>query len=161
MSKKEFLARRSYYQQKGDFTQKEKKDFTFQEQNFIRGIQVVRDVSKNDAIKFYRKIRKRDKEQLKRVSIEIQSFYDKPHIYKEFGGTKPDTDNGVIVFPKDEKEATKKYAYVGVTKKALQKDINRFINLGGKKRNYRDSKTGEIISRRERDKRLYVLTTNH
>ena len=156
MSRNEFLARRAYYQQKSDFTKKERSELTFQEQNFVRGIQIIRDMPKNDAIRYYKSIRKRDTEQMKRVSLEIQAFYDKPHILRGF--VEP-TDTSVII-PKPPEVPTK-YEYAGTIQKAKKHDYERFIPIPGKSRKYTDTKTGEIISRRERDKRLYAIVTNY
>jgi len=80
MSRNEFLERRAYYQKQSDFTPKEKKELTFQEQNFVRGIQIVREKQKNDAIRHYKRIRKKARAQVKALSIEIHAFYDKPDI---------------------------------------------------------------------------------
>ncbi len=80
MSRNEFLERRAYYQKQSDFTPKEKKELTFQEQNFVRGIQIVREKQKNDAIRHYKRIRKKARAQVKALSIEIQAYYDKPDI---------------------------------------------------------------------------------
>ena len=65
MSRVEFLELRAYYQKQSDFTPKEKKKLNFQEQNFVRGIQIVREIRKNDAIRFYKRIRKKDRQGLK------------------------------------------------------------------------------------------------
>ena len=161
MSRVEFLERRAYYQKQSDFTPKEKKKLNFQEQNFVRGIQIVREIRKNDAIRFYKRIRKKDRQQLKAISLEIQAYYDKPDILgmdKARGEwwTGPG-DESVIITP----QKSPKYIYATYAKKALLKDRNRFKSLGGTARRYTDLRTGEIISRRERDKRLFILVTNY
>ena len=161
MSRTEFLERRAYYQKQSDFTPKEKKELTFQEQNFVRGIQIVREKPKNDAIRHYKRIRKKARAQVKALSIEIQAYYDKPDI---LGMDKArgewwtgQGDESVIITP----QKSQKYIYATYAKKALLKDRNRFKSLGGTARRYTDLRTGEIISRRERDKRLFILVTNY
>ena len=185
MSRVEFLERRAYYQKQSDFTPKEKKKLNFQEQNFVRGIQIVREIRKNDAIRFYKRIRKKDRQQLKAISLEIQAYYDKPDILgmdkargewwtgpRDESYDKPAIlgrdnargewwtrpgDKSVIITP----QKSPKYIYATYAKKALLKDRNRFKSLGGTARRYTDLRTGEIISRRERDKRLFILVTNY
>ncbi len=185
MSRNEFLERRAYYQKQSDFTPKEKKELTFQEQNFVRGIQIVREKQKNDAIRHYKRIRKKARAQVKALSIEIQAFYDKPDILgvdnargewwigsRDESDDKPAIlgadnargewwtrpgDKSVIITP----QKSPKYIYATYAKKALLKDRNRFKSLGGTARRYTDLRTGEIISRRERDKRLFILVTNY
>jgi uncharacterized protein with WD repeat len=156
MAKEEFIAILNYLRRKEPFTPAEKQKYSLQEQNYIRGIQIARNTKKEDAIKEYKKISFRS-EEMRVLSNEIQGKYDAESeiIYN------PPKKRTIIAGPDGPMKPKQKYKYAGYVKKATKEDRNRFKSLGGKALRYLDLKTGEEISRRERDKRIYILVTNY
>lgn len=156
MAKEEFIAILNYLRRKEPFTPTEKTKYSVQIQNYIRGIQIARNINKNGAIKEYEEISLRT-EEMHALSREIQGKYDAETeiIYN------PPKKPTIIAGPDGPKITKQKYKYAGYVKKATKEDRNRFKSLGGKAQRYLDLKTGEEISRRERDKRIYILVTNY
>lgn len=157
MAKEEFIAILEHLRRNEPFSPAEKKKYSVQKQNYIRGIQIARNIKKEDAIKEYKKISLRT-EEMRVLSSEIQGKYDAETeiIYN------PPKNKWTMINDGGKKEKPKqKYKYAGYAKKAKKEDRNRFKSLGGKAQRYLDLKTGEEISRRERDKRIYILVTNY
>lgn len=155
MAKEEFIAILNYLRRKEPFTPVEKKKYSVQKQNYIRGIQIARNINKNGAIKLFEEISLRT-EEIRALSNEIQGKYDAE---KEIIYNPP--EKPIIIADPPPKKPKQKYKYAGYVKKATKADRNRFKSIGGKARRYLDLKTGEEISRRERDKRIYILVTNY
>ena len=156
MAKEEFIAILEHLRREEPFSPAEKQRYSVQIQNYIRGIQIARNIKKEDAIKEYNKISLKT-EEMRVLSNEIQSKYDAETeiIYD------PPEKPIIIVGPDGPKKPKQKYKYAGYAKKATKEDRNRFKSLGGKSQRYLDLRTGEEISRRERDKRIYILVTNY
>ena len=57
-AREKFMKARSKYEKKEPFSPDEIKDLTFQQRNFVRGIQVSRRVSKKEAIQLFNEDRK-------------------------------------------------------------------------------------------------------
>jgi len=184
-AREKFLTKRYEYQQKQPFTNPQKKKYTIQQQNFIRSIQIARDIDKNEAIKLFKKSLKSE-ELSKGLSDEIAKNYEIGIVYSE-----PPTSGigGIIIPPKKEEKAKtpkkqkakkpkaktqkakkpkakkspkkqkakKSYEYAGVNKKATEAQKARFVIVDKKKMRYVDTVSGEQISRRERDKRLSLM----
>lgn len=132
------------------FTRTEREKLTFQERNFIRGIQVTKGITKRDGIAEFKKI-KGKKEKIRKQGKDIQERY---RGVKSFKSRIP--VSGVCRPIKEDKTGTG-YIYKGVTKKADKVLIERFVR--DKKsppsaRRYIDRLSGESISRRERDRRI-------
>lgn len=156
MAKEEFIAILNHLKREEPFTHTEKQKYSVQKQNYIRGIQIARNLKKENAIKEYEKISFRT-EEMRVLSNEIQGKYD-AEVEIIYNPPKR------LIIDKTKTTATKpkqKYKYAGYAKKATKADKNRFKSLGGKAQRYLDLKTGEEISRRERDKRIYILVTNY
>jgi hypothetical protein len=157
MAKEEFIAILNYLRRKEPFTPAEIQKYSVQKQNYIRGIQIARNINKNGAIKLYEEISLRT-EEIRSLSNEIQGKYDAE---REIIYNPPEKPIIIVDPPIPPKKPKQKYKYAGYVKKATKADGNRFKSLGGKARRYLDLKTGEEISRRERDKRIYILVTNY
>lgn len=156
MAKEEFIAILEHLRREEPFTEAERSRYSVQKQNYIRGIQIARNIKKEDAIKEYKKISLKT-EEMRALSNEIQGKYDAETEIIYNPHKTPPMINGGGKKPKPKQ----KYKYGGYAKKATKEDRNRFKPLGGKSQRYLDLKTGEEISRRERDKRLYILVTNY
>ena len=156
MAKEEFIAILERLRREEPFTPAEKQKYSVQKQNYIRGIQIARNINKNGAIKVYNEISLKT-EEMRALSNEIQEKYDaeKEIIYS------PPEKPIIIAGPDRPKKPKQKYKYGGYAKKAKKEDRERFKSLGGKAQRYIDLRTGEEISRRERDKRIYILVTNY
>ena len=156
MAKEEFIAILEKLKKEEPFTPAEKSRYSVQKQNYIRGIQIAQNIKKEDAIKEYKKISLKT-EEMRVLSSEIQGKYDAETeiIYN------PPEKPIIIAGPDGPKKPKQKYKYGGYVKKATKEDRERFKSLGGKAQRYLDLKTGEEISRRERDKRIYILVTNY
>ena len=184
-AREKFLMKRYEYQQTQPFTKAQKKGYTIQQQNFIRSIQIARNIDKNEAIKLFKKSLKSE-ELSKGLSDEIAKNYEIGIVYSE-----PPTSGigGIITPPKKEEKAKtpkkqkakkpkaktqkakkpkakkpvgkqkakKGYEYAGVNKKATEAQKARFVIVDKKKMRYVDTVSGEQISRRERDKRLSLM----
>ena len=184
-AREKFLTKRYEYQQKQPFTNPQKKKYTIQQQNFIRSIQIARDIDKNEAIKLFKKSLKSE-ELSKGLSDEIAKNYEIGIVYRE-----PPTSGigGIITPPKKEEKAKtpkkqkakkpkaktqkakkpkakkpvgkqkakKGYEYAGINKRATEAQKARFVIVDKKKMRYVDTVSGEQISRRERDKRLSLM----
>lgn len=157
MAKEEFIAILNYLRRKEPFTPAERQKYSVQKQNYIRGIQIARNLKKEDAIKEYKKISFRS-EEMRVLSNEIQGKYDAESEIIYNPPEKPIIISDTVTPSKKPKQ---KYKYAGYVRKATKADRNRFKSLGGKAQRYLDLKTGEEISRRERDKRIYILVTNY
>jgi len=145
-----FLHKRSVYEETQPFTPKENKTLSLQQKNYVRGIQIARNVSKKKAISLFKKSKK-DSKLTKSLTRSIQKKYETGLSFRE--GKKPLPK--IVDRKKKKKSKTKiKYKYAGKPQKASKKQIARFKSLGGTSRRYIDTHTGEEISRRERDKRL-------
>jgi len=142
-----FLNKRSEYEQKQPFTQKENKTLSLQQKNYIRGIQIARNVSKKKAINLFKRSQK-DSALTKSLTRSIQKKYETGISFRKEIGAPPK------ITKKKRKKPSKKYIYAGKPQKAIKAQIARFKQLGGTSRRYIDTHTGEEISRRERDKRL-------
>ena len=167
--------KRYEYQQTQPFTKAQKKGYTIQQQNFIRSIQIARNIDKNEAIKLFKKSLKSE-ELSKGLSDEIAKNYEIGIVYSE-----PPTSGigGIITPPKKEEKAKipkkpkakkpkakkpvgkqkakKGYEYAGINKRATEAQKARFVIVDKKKMRYVDTVSGEQISRRERDKRLSLM----
>ena len=167
-----FLHKKQVLEYNEPFTKKQTKQFTLQQKNYIRGIQIARNIKKSDAIKLYRKSLK-DTKLLKKLSLEITGESEIGIALEPSELEPPVIGDGVRKGEEKEKRKEggkkkrkklskkeygapkgKKYKYAGKPLKATKKQLSRFKSLGGKSRRYIDTKTGEEISRRERDKRL-------
>ena len=184
-AREKFLKKRYEYQQKQPFTNPQKKKYTIQQQNFIRSIQIARNIDKNEAIKLFKKSLKSE-ELSKGLSDEIAKNYEIGIVYSEpptsgIGGIitppkkeekaktpkkqkakKPKAKKPAAEKPKAKKspkkqKAKKSYEYAGVNKKATEAQKARFVIVDKKKMRYVDTVSGEQISRRERDKRLSLM----
>ena len=100
-AREKFLTKRYEYQQKQPFTNPQKKKYTIQQQNFIRSIQIARNIDKNEAIKLFKKSLKSE-ELSKGLSDEIAKNYEIGIVYSE-----PPTFGigGIITPPKKEEKA--------------------------------------------------------
>ena len=157
MAREEFIAILERLRREEPFSPAEKQKYSVQKQNYIRGIQIARNIKKEDAIKEYNKISFKT-EEMRAISNEIQVIYDAEAeiIYN------PQEKSIIIADPPiPPKKPKQKYKYGGYAKKAKKEDRERFKSLGGKAQRYLDLRTGEEISRRERDKRIYILVTNY
>ena len=184
-AREKFLMKRYEYQQTQPFTKAQKKGYTIQQQNFIRSIQIARNIDKNEAIKLFKKSLKSE-ELSKGLSDEIAKNYEIGIVYSE-----PPTSGigGIITPPKKEEKAKtpkkqkakkpkaktqkakkpkakkpvgkqkakKGYEYAGINKRATEAQKARFVIVDKKKMRYVDTVSGEQISRRERDKRLSLM----
>ena len=184
-AREKFLMKRYEYQQTQPFTKAQKKGYTIQQQNFIRSIQIARNIDKNEAIKLFKKSLKSE-ELSKGLSDEIAKNYEIGIVYSE-----PPTSGigGIITPPKKEEKAKtpkkqkakkpkaktqkakkpkakkpvgkqkakKGYEYAGINKRATEAQKARFIIVDKKKMRYVDTVSGEQVSRRERDKRLSLM----
>lgn len=184
-AREKFLMKRYEYQQTQPFTKAQKKGYTIQQQNFIRSIQIARNIDKNSAIKLFKKSLKSE-ELSKGLSDEIAKNYEIGIVYSE-----PPTSGigGIITPPKKEEKAKtpkkqkakkpkaktqkakkpkakkpvgkqkakKGYEYAGINKRATEAQKARFVIVDKKKMRYVDTVSGEQVSRRERDKRLSLM----
>lgn len=179
-AREKFLMKRYEYQQTQPFTKAQKKGYTIQQQNFIRSIQIARNIDKNSAIKLFKKSLKSE-ELSKGLSDEIAKNYEIGIVYSE-----PPTSGigGIITPPKKEEKAKtpkkqkakkpkaktqkakkpvgkqkakKGYEYAGINKRATEAQKARFVIVDKKKMRYVDTISGEQIARRERDKRLSLM----
>ena len=100
-AREKFLMKRYEYQQTQPFTKAQKKGYTIQQQNFIRSIQIARNIDKNSAIKLFKKSLKSE-ELSKGLSDEIAKNYEIGIVYSE-----PPTSGigGIITPPKKEEKA--------------------------------------------------------
>ena len=184
-AREKFLMKRYEYQQTQPFTKAQKKGYTIQQQNFIRSIQIARDIDKNEAIKLFKKSLKSE-ELSKGLSDEIAKNYEIGIVYSEpptfgIGGIitppkkeekaktpkkqkakKPKAKTQKAKKPKAKKpvgkqKAKKGYEYAGINKRATEAQKARFVIVDKKKMRYVDTVSGEQISRRERDKRLSLM----
>lgn len=184
-AREKFLMKRYEYQQTQPFTKAQKKGYTIQQQNFIRSIQIARNIDKNSAIKLFKKSLKSE-ELSKGLSDEIAKNYEIGIVYSEpptsgIGGIitppkkeekvktpkkpkakKPKAKKPAAEKPKAKKspkkqKAKKGYEYAGVNKKATEAQKARFVIVDKKKMRYVDIVSGEQIARRERDKRLSLM----
>lgn len=146
--KKPLSGREEYYheirkvERDEPFSTKEKKAFTTSQREFIRAIQITRGMSKKEAIKHFKKnvtgkgeaIRK-EKELFDRRYTGRVSFSRKATLRKV--------------------KQKKGYEYAHVVTKAPKSLKDRFIpDYSTSARRYLDTATNEVISRRERDKRI-------
>ena len=180
-----FIHKKRILERTEPFTSKQTKQLTLQQRNYIRGIQIARNIKKSDAIKLYRKTFK-DTKLLKNLSDEISRKYEVGITIEPLDIQPPIIEGYERIEKKKEKKKEKKrekkkkrpkklkkrlkklkkskkekgalkgrkYKYAGKFKKATKKQLARFRILPGSARHYIDIKTGEEISRRERDKRL-------
>ena len=184
-AREKFLMKRYEYQQTQPFTKAQKKGYTIQQQNFIRSIQIARNIDKNEAIKLFKKSLKSE-ELSKGLSDEIAKNYEIGIVYSEpptfgIGGIitppkkeekaktpkkqkakKPKAKTQKAKKPKAKKpvgkqKAKKGYEYAGINKRATEAQKARFVIVDKKKMRYVDTVSGEQISRRERDKRLSLM----
>ena len=176
--REKFMHKKRILERTEPFTPKQTKQLTLQQKNYIRGIQIARNIKKSDAIKLYRKSLK-DTKLLKNLSSEIQRKYEigitieppdiQPPIIGGYEGIEKGKEKKKKRKQKEKKKRLKKlkkskkesgapvgkkYKYAGKSKKATKKQLSRFKSLPGTARHYIDTRTGEEISRRERDKRL-------
>ena len=126
---------------------KKTKSLSLQQKNYIRGIQIARNVSKKKAINLFKRSQK-DSTLTKSLTRSIQKKYETGISFKKDVGAPPK------IKKKKGKKPSKKYIYAGKPQKASKAQIARFKVISGKSRRYIDTHTGEEISRRERDKRL-------
>jgi len=146
-ARSKFLHKRSEYEKKQPFTPKENKTLSLQQKNYIRGIQIARNVSKKKAINLFKRSQK-DSTLTKSLTRSIQKKYETGISFQ------PEKKPPPKIAKKKRKKPSKKYIYAGKPQKATKAQIARFKQLGGTSRRYIDTHTGEEISRRERDKRL-------
>ena len=173
--REKFMHKKQILERTEPFTPKQTKQLTLQEKNYIRGIQIARNIKKSEAIKLFRKTFK-DTKLLKNLSDEISRKYEtgltiepleiQAPIIEGYEGIEKGKEKKKKRKQKEKKKRFKKskkepgapkgkkYKYAGKSKKATKKQISRFKPLPGPARHYIDTKTGEEISRRERDKRL-------
>lgn len=173
-AREKFMKARSKYEKKEPFTPDEIKDLTFQQRNFVRGIQVSRRVSKKEAIQLFNNS-KHSEELTKNLSDDIAKAYEIGISVKKIPLTASDIIGDIIVKkPRDVggiegfknigvkggKRQKKGYEYAGVTKRATKEQKAVFILVDKKKMRYIDTREAKTISRREKDKRLKAMIDN-
>ena len=168
--REDFLHRKRILERTQPFTKTQSKQLSLQQKNFIRGIQIARGVNKTEAIKLFKKSRKSSS-----LSTDLSNEINRTSAMGDRIVEIPDMDLPVMEQPKKppkkekkklkkhvpkkkskpEKRALKgkKYTYAGKLSKKPERKA-RFKSLGGTARHYIDLRTGEEISKRERDKRL-------
>ena len=163
----DFIFKKRMLENKEPFTKKESKQLSLQQKNFIRGIQIARGINKQKAIIQFKKSRKSSSlssdlsdeiDRKYRMGVKITEIEDMDLPVMEPPKKplkKPKPKKPKPKKPKPEKRALKgrKYTYAGKLSKKPEK-IARFKSLGGTARHYIDLRTGEEISKRERDKKL-------
>lgn len=145
-SKLQFKLRLAKLEKEEPFTPRERKNYSFQTRNFIRGIQLTRGVNKRRGIEIYEGI-KGKKTKIRKAAKDICELYSGKKKFKIPAKAEP---------VKDIAGKTKiRYEYKGAPKKAPKSLIDRFKpDYSTTARRYIDRQTGENISRRERDKRI-------
>lgn len=123
------------------FTPIEKKKYNNSQKEFIRAIQVTRGMRKQDAIRHYKKNVTGNKAAIKREAELFKRRYTGRVDFRRKAVLKTEVERG--------------YQYAGVVSEAPKSLKNRFKpDYSTSARRYRDTVTGEVISRRERDKRI-------
>lgn len=186
-AREKFMKARSRYEKKEPFSPDEIKDLTFQQRNFVRGIQVSRRVSKKEAIQLFNDS-KHSEELTKNLSDDVAKAYEIGISVKKIPPTISDIIGDIIVKePRvvgggkrqekgyeyadfydrvhqanlySEKRQKKGYEYAGVTKRATKEQKAVFILVDKKKMRYIDTREAKTISRREKDKRLKAMIDN-
>ncbi len=146
--KEAFMSRVKELDREDAFTDREKKKYSFQDRNFVRGIQYATGKTKKEAITELKRIKK-DRDRLRSRSGEVQAVYD--------GKLEAGRGRRRYHRPKEQRELTpeKLYPYKGVVIRARSEVVDRYKpDYSTKARRYTDIVTGEVISRRERDKRI-------
>ncbi len=143
-----FIQRLKELEKESPFTEKEIKKYSYQDRQFVRAVQVSTDMKKSQAIAEMRKSKK-DKDRLRRNRDIIEAKYR-----GDLDISRPVERPGYDITTKPVKKKVK-YAYKGVTIRARANVIDRYQpDYSTKARRYTDTVTGEVISRRERDKRI-------
>ena len=178
-AREKFMKARSKYEKKEPFSPDEIKDLTFQQRNFVRGIQVSRRVSKKEAIQLFYESR-HSEELTKNLSDDVAKAYEIGISVKKIPPTVSDIIGDIIVKKprvigggksegvegfknigvKGGKRQKKGYEYAGVTKRATKEQKAVFILVDKKKMRYIDTREAKTISRREKDKRLKAMIDN-
>ncbi len=123
------------------FTERERKEFNNSQKEFIRAIQITRGMKKQEAIRHYKKNVTGNKAAIKREAELFKRRYTGRVDFRRKASLKRETKRG--------------YQYAGVINDAPKSLKNRFEpDYSTSARRYRDTVTGEVISRRERDKRI-------
>lgn len=151
-SRIKFLSKLVNLEKEEPFTQGEREKYTFQQRNFIRGIQIAKNCKKEDGIKEFKRIQGK-KALIKKQGDDIQAMYDGRKAFKT-RAPKARVCKPIKTTGKKEK---KTYIYKGITKRADKVLIDRFVRdtkSSPSSRRYIDRLSGESISRRERDKRI-------
>lgn len=155
-SRDKFVRELAYLEKTEPFTKAEREKTTFQERNFIRGIQITKGVKKRDAITEFKRI-KGKKEKIKKQGDAIQERYTGEKRFKSRIREEKKVCKPVSVIPVSVIERKREYTFKGVTKRASNTLIERFVRddkSPKSARRYIDRLSGESISRRERDKRI-------
>ena len=170
-AREKFMKARSKYEKKEPFSPDEIKDLTFQQRNFVRGIQVSRRVSKKEAIQLFNESR-HSEELTKNLSDDVAKAYEIGISVKKIPPTVSDIIGDIIVKKPRAvgggksggvgggKRQKKGYEYAGVTKRATKEQKAVFILVDKKKMRYIDTREAKTISRREKDKRLKAMIDN-
>jgi hypothetical protein len=150
-SRDKFVRELSHLEKTEPFTKAEREKTTFQERNFIRGIQITKGVKKRDAITEFKRI-KGKKEKIRKQGDAIQERYTGEKRFKS-----RIREGKKVCKPVSVIERKREYTFKGVTKRASNTLIERFIRddkSPKSARRYIDRLSGDSISRRERDKRI-------
>lgn len=144
---KPLSGREAYYKEvtriekKEPFTAIEKKRYNNSQREFIRAIQVTRGMKKREAIRHYKKNVTGKKAGIKREAELFKRRYTGRVDFRRKATLKKEVDRG--------------YRYAGIVKEAPKSLKDRFVpDYSTPARKYTDTVTGEVISRRERDKRI-------
>jgi hypothetical protein len=143
-----FIQRLRELETEAPFTQRETNKYSYQDRQFVRSLQVSTGMKKTHAITEMRKSKK-DKNRLRRNRDIIEAKYR-----GDLDISRPVERPGYDITTKPVKKKSK-YPYKVVTIRARANVVDRYQpDYSTKARRYRDTVTGETISRRERDKRI-------
>jgi hypothetical protein len=150
-SRDKFVRELSHLEKSEPFTKAERDKLTFQERNFIRGIQLTKGIKKVEAITEFKRI-KGKKEKIRKQGQNIQDRYTGVKAFKS-----RIREDKKVCKPVSVIERKREYTFKGVTKRASNTLIQRFVRDDKSPktaRRYIDRLSGDSISRRERDKRI-------
>lgn len=128
------------------FSPSEMREYSYQDRQFIRSIQVSTGKRKISAISEFRAMKK-DRDRLIRGRARIEQAYD--------GRLKLPPQKPDIPIESQPNKPKKTYKYKGVVVRARADVVDRYRpDYSTPARRYTDTVTGETISRREKDKRI-------
>lgn len=150
-SRDKFVRELSHLEETEPFTKTEREKLSFQDRNFIRGIQITKGIKKKEGITEFKRI-KGKKEKIRKQSEAIQERYTGQKKFKS-----RIREDKKVCKPVSVIERKREYTFKGVTKRASNTLIQRFVRDDKSPktaRRYIDRLSGDSISRRERDKRI-------